>query len=211
MTNLSGTVKLQPTHRLFESMRKLCVVVDALGIAVSFIRLNRVEAKMGNYVACLSLQFPMEVRLASIAPVTSIAWDRPVSGVEIGFFDATKGPNYQNEITGTKNVLMGLITPIYVDFYEKHRPWIGKTLGALDKWPELFRFAWAVRNAISHHGGKINITDPKLRPVVWHKLSYDYHHAGTEIIGPVLALADMIILMFEISDELDRLKCPINL
>lgn len=210
MTRLSGARTVSPSHRLFEPMRKVCVVVDALGIAVSFVRLNRVEAKMGDYVACISLQLPIEVRLASLAPVTSIAWDRPVSGIEIGFFPVTKGPSYQSKIAGTKDVLMGLVTPIYVDFYEQHRTWMRATYGDLDRWPELFRFAWAVRNAISHHGGKINITDPNLRPVTWHKLSYDHCYAGTEIIGPVLTLADMIVLMFEISDKLDELGCPLN-
>ena len=103
-----------------------------------------------------------------------------------------------------------MVTPIFVDFYEAHRPWIRDALGEIDEWPELFRFAWAVRNAISHNGGRINIADPKRRAVRWHKLSYDHRHAGTAIIGPVLFTADIIILLCEMSELLDALGCPVS-
>src|SRR6185295_2216433 len=89
MTHLRGTQVILASQRLFEPMRKLCVIVDALHIAVSVIRLNRIEAKMGDYVANLAVQFPLEVRLGLLAPTTSIAWDRPVSGIDIGFFPVT--------------------------------------------------------------------------------------------------------------------------
>jgi len=62
---------------------------------------------------------------------------------------------------------------------------------------------------MSHHGGAVNITDPKVRPVRWYNQSYDYRNAGTKIIGPpVMTFGDILVLLFEISDELDRLGCP---
>ena len=61
----------------------------------------------------------------------------------------------------------------------------------------------------SPHGGKLNMSDLKARDVEWYQLKYGVKDDGRSIyldIGP----GDFIILMFEMSDELDKAGCPID-
>lgn len=99
-----------------------------------------------------------------------------------------------------------------VFFYEQNRQWIQQTFGSsskdLNNWPPIFRFAWALRNAASHHGGRLNITDEKVLPVTWHHLSYDHRNVGLRVFGDVMTLGDMLLFLVQFSDELDRLGAP---
>jgi hypothetical protein len=72
----------------------------------------------------------------------------------------------------------------------------------------MFRFAWALRNAAAHHGGRLNITDHKVPPITWHHLKFDHNDAGLRVFGEVVNMADMLIFLIEMSDELDRLRHP---
>jgi hypothetical protein len=53
--------------------------------------------------------------------------------------------------------------------------------------------------------------DPK-RLAEWHHLKYGYADKGKQIIGVggILSVADLFCLMLDTSDELDKLKCPLN-
>lgn len=99
-----------------------------------------------------------------------------------------------------------------VFFYEQHRPWLQEKFGSgpknLNNWPSIFRFAWALRNAAAHHNGALNITDPNVPPITWHQLKYDHTNAGLRVFGDVMSMADMLIFLIEMSDELDGLGCP---
>ncbi len=102
---------------------------------------------------------------------------------------------------------------LLVFFYEQHLRWIQQKFGQQskdrDKWPEHFRFAWALRNAAVHHGGHLNLTDPKVPPIKWHHLQYDHTNGvGTRLFGDIMHLGDMLIFLIELSDEFDRLGCP---
>jgi hypothetical protein len=92
-------------------------------------------------------------------------------------------------------------------FYERHKDWLVMTYASdPDKWPELFRFLRAIRNAVAHDG-KIGLRQ-KDRPVVWHHAKYDQASNGRIVLPGELSVADILILMFEVSDELDRLGAP---
>src|SRR5262249_46579003 len=62
---------------------------------------------------------------------------------------------------------------VYLRFYEQHRPHIQSTYGGDTKaWPQIFQFAWAIRNGITHHGGCVNFANPNYPPVTWYTYSY---------------------------------------
>jgi hypothetical protein len=77
-----------------------------------------------------------------------------------------------------------------------------------NNWPEIARFAWALRNAASHHRAALNFTS-NVRPVKWHHLQYDHRDNGKRIIGEAMRPADVFIFLVEFSDELDRLGIPL--
>jgi hypothetical protein len=111
---------------------------------------------------------------------------------------------------GFNGVLWHVITPIFVNFYERHLPWMEKNVGKQSAWPDTFYFARLIKNSISH-GGKVHFTrDPK-RTATWHHLRYDGGDHGKVMIGAtgVFSISDLLFLMFDVSDELDGLGCPI--
>jgi hypothetical protein len=103
------------------------------------------------------------------------------------------------------------ITPIFVDFFERHRPWIEGRYPKHKLWPATFDFARLIRNAVSH-GGKLHYLHDPERVSVWHHLEFDYSDNGKQIVGAggVLSPADMFFLMLDTSDELDALACPLT-
>lgn len=42
------------------------------------------------------------------------------------------------------------------------------------------------------------------RPVLWHHLNYNQALNGRQIVGYDLSVGDMLVLLFELGDELDR-------
>lgn len=103
------------------------------------------------------------------------------------------------------------ISTIYVDFYEKHRTWIQTQYSRdAENWPPLFNFARMMRNFISHHAGHVGFTSPKSPSVAWHHLSYSPADTGKLVLGTDVNIGDLLMLFFEIGDELDYLGCPLN-
>ena len=82
-------------------------------------------------------------------------------------------------------------------------------MGKRTNWPPLLNFASVVRNAISHDG-KVFFQTDNPAPSQWYQLSYSYADHGKKIIGEELEFGDLLLLMFELSDELDKRNCPIN-
>jgi hypothetical protein len=71
------------------------------------------------------------------------------------------------------------------------------------KWPSVWKFAWAIRNACSHNG-KIFIRDPYHQGVQWRNLKYDHSHNGRSILFDDLTGVELILLMEELDAELRR-------
>lgn len=167
----------------------------------------------GHYRASLQCrQFPIDIKHFIFGPFW--ATFQPGISTEYEFdFVPTEGPK-PKQLTSPK---MGSIAVMFwnnllVFFYEQHARWIRKRYGQhgkdIDKWPELFRFAWALRNAAVHHDGRLNITDEKVPPIKWHHLQYDHSNTGLRVFEEVMTLGDMLLFLIEMSDELDRLGSP---
>ncbi len=107
----------------------------------------------------------------------------------------------------TDAVMLHLIAPLFLMFFERYIEWMTATHGNAADWPETLNFARLVRNSIAH--GKIHIRDPRAAPVKWRGFSYSAADNGRKIIGPDLRVADILYLMFEADDELDRLNAPV--
>lgn len=61
--------------------------------------------------------------------------------------------------------------------------------------------------SIGHHGGKVR-QDRKNDPGEWRGITYSAKDNGQQIIGGDLTLGDVIVLMFDLNDELDMLGSP---
>jgi len=90
----------------------------------------------------------------------------------------------------------GFTNAMFIRYYEDNQDnWKSQYGGDQDTWPEVLRFARIVRNCMSH-GGKIEIRNPKERPVNHFGLTYSHKDNGNPI-RPDLGPADIFYLMLD--------------
>ena len=186
MTYLSGTRKIGPQHRLFEPIYNLSVIVDALFTAIRAGKKgSEWEGLVHGLIPFRSKQFGINVVLPIGKPMASVLNNRPPTQVAVWFFPINDNDPYlksrkvEFSVKLSGRILSNLITSIYVDFYERHRPWIQMTYGKeTARWPQLFNFARMVRHWISHHHGHVNFESKNAPPVSWHHLAYGQGDKG---------------------------------
>lgn len=215
--------RLVPTDKLFEFIKALSIIIDAVFTAIGALRgQGTPKPGSGNIVRVNCNQVPFNIILPLGDPMNSV-----ITGVYPAFIDTKFVPHQPPPIPTQRQAspfpiklntqttmlsFMYLITPIFVDFWEKYRPWIedNQPKGKPDLWENPLNFARMVRNWISHHHGHVFFRYPAEPNVSWHGLSYSYADNGKKVIDGDLGMGDLIVLLFEISDTLDRLGCPVN-
>src|SRR5438128_12462006 len=98
---------------------------------------------------------------------------------------------------GNRQVLSRIVGASFTNYYSNSEGTIkGRHGTVINKWPETIRFAWAIRNAFAH-GGKLKLSDPNLRPIVWKIWSFDHNHDGKGFLFEpgMLGIGDIIALM----------------
>lgn len=209
MTPTFETRGLRPGERLFEPMKHLATLFASVGIAAQYYADGRVTVNPGDYLTIESNQFPMQVRVPMSGPVEAALMEIPVSRIDLTVEAGTQPPAYRIFTTGYQSLIRHLIAPLFVDFYEQHLPWIEANLGGRDgsNWPTVLDFARVIRNACSH-GGKLTFKTPTSRTVSWRGITYSPADHDKLVVCADLSSADLIALMFDISDELDARGCP---
>ncbi len=166
----------------------------------------------------------------SLAPVGTMA--APAAGKELtlsiaGYMDCfTKGLPYPATISFT--VTDGLNPPIdgqeakgsrdinslvgaalFGTFAERANEWIrGRNGTDYERWPPVSNFARCIRNAISH-GQKVSMDNPNATGVSWRGNTISHADNGRKIIGTgEYGVADLILLMLDLDDELTALGAP---
>jgi hypothetical protein len=214
MTKLSGSRVIKDGDRLYPYVSNLSILVDGIYLGVYTVLKVPIPPPFQGLPADFhSRLFPLVVRL-------------PIGGPFYGAIEVSppdKKPNYEVTFApakvipsgaprpGFKDILQTIFPAYFVLFYENYQPWIAKTYTSeTNNWPSLFRFSWAMRNAAVHHGGQFFVRDQTRPPLTWHSLTYKPKvDVGRLALGDDLSVADILILMFEMSDELDALGCPI--
>lgn len=208
MAHPNGHVVLERgQHRMFMPMLKLCTIVDALVTAAGY-HLGRAPEKKFN--GMLARQFPIQVGLPGFDPMYGFSQGLQPAKVHMRFDPAPQSTNYTQYISGFEFDPLALITPYYVDFVEEYKPWLkGRFGGDRNTWPMLFNFAVVIRNFISHTAGNVHFDNRNAPPVTWHNLTYSPANEGQRVLSTDILIRDLIVLLFEMSEELDNLGCPI--
>ncbi|MEI6986864.1 MAG: hypothetical protein WCK65_12115 [Rhodospirillaceae bacterium] len=219
MTYLDGEiVTTAGTHRLHDRLFSLTVGVQCAVFSSMLIRSNSIDwyrqflvndrTNVNDSVKIESTQFQKDVLFPLRGPMENIVLGQRPQRIAIRINPYTPMPAHAWQMAGINPMFDIVIAPIFVELFECHRPWINNQSGAVKNWPPFFNFCRAVRNALSH-GGKLDVRDSTTG--IWHHLTYsdaNIDHPVFGIVGADLAFADLVILMFEFSHELDRLSCP---
>ncbi len=109
---------------------------------------------------------------------------------------------YENAFLRLDNLA---ISVVFVNFYDKYNDWLHDNVSGKPRdWPDVLQFTRLVRNAMAHDGC-ILIRGERAVGAKWHHLAYEKADNGTRLIGTSLHAGDLLILLVEASQELDRL------
>jgi len=210
-------------ERMHDTISDICVLMDAILLAKEHIsgRPHRAPLPQGENGSLFSIQIPtLTIRLPVRGPFYAACMSDQIPRVdyEILFQYDEPNPWHKNAPAGAK--IRGpypILSSNVVIFWERYYPWIRshfKPASARrsdpEQWPETFRFMWALRSAIVHSEGRFNVRDDSRRPFVWMNARYDHTDAEKRrSMWSDIGLGDIILIMFEVSDELDRLGCPV--
>ena len=200
---------VRPGDRMHAPYSQFVLVADALGLAAILVLKAEVPS-LGDYITMECKQFPVTVKLPAFGP-TKTVWDgRKMLNVEVCVeaFEPSL-PGLATTSSGYREVIRNFISPVFVTFFERHVDWLEDTYGSDRKtWPMLLQFTCCIRNFIVHNDGKVDFKNPNAPAVSWHTLTYGPADQDRQVIGSEVTAADLLVLMFEVSDELDRLGCP---
>ena len=210
MTQLKGDMQLKKgKDRLIEPIFLLSVICGSVSAAFAF----KVTGNADYAAECgfQSLQFDRYVMLPVLDPIGQLLEKNEVP--DRFKFRLDEQPKPETAPTGPsplEKVFLNVILHFFVEFFEKNKSWIKSKFGQHHKfWPPTWQFAKVVRDAASHDGA-IKITDQAFVPVSWHNLTYGLDQNGRQIFGVDLSLADILILMIEMSETLDKAGCPVS-
>jgi hypothetical protein len=205
-------------HRLYDFLVTLTTTLACVQTAIVFRLGGNTNWEAGRYMSFESLVFDVEVRLPLGTVVETIAQRIPVNSTDLSILEKSWdymaprpgeafGPNL-----GALNTR--IITPLFVEFYEDARQWLEDEARKTHKvqyvwtlWANVWQFGRIIRNALSHGAGRVDIRDETFVPITWHSITYGHAQNG-QSIWTDLSLADLVILVLEMNDELDRLGYP---
>jgi hypothetical protein len=108
---------------------------------------------------------------------------------------------------GTASITVRIFAAIFALACEGPLGWQKGISTDLSKWPPVLAFCRVVRNAIAHNG-RVRIDNAKAPPVTWRGLTYSYSDNGLAILGPGVGTGDLLILLFDLDEELNAIGAP---
>jgi hypothetical protein len=218
MPDIGDRVLKESVHRLYGPLYDFSAIAEAIFSTVVSVRFNSVNTGSPLNLRCGSFPYVVWIAFNTLLPII-LQIPKPTTIIyRVDHPPTTQQP--RPKTVGTEpvaidlgSIIGDLLNPFYVSFFETHKNWIKLNCGGdTYAWPPIFNFARVVRNALAHNVGRIHFENVDALPVTWHHVSYSPSDNGTHAIsahGPI-ATADLLLLMFEMSDELDRLGCPLN-
>ena len=199
--------------RLFESIFDLAISNEAF-FGYMMMRCGKPLPQPGDAICMLSSHCPECIGLPVSPNYGLIMEGRKPKEVQVLIMDSPKIPDALplgfRSGDSLSRIQARLISPIFLKFYETYRGWwVNKLNRDPSTWPMVMQFSRVIRNAIGHQM-RIDWASPNLGPAEWRGLSYSHADNGKHVIGVDLSVADLFFLLVDLSDELDRLGCPIE-
>ena len=102
---------------------------------------------------------------------------------------------------GLQDLVAKIVGTNFLAYFERISPHAKQKHGSSQRtWPDLWRFAWIIRNAVAH-GDRFAINDPSFPPTAWRGITITANDSGRkwfDIDGGLIAGGDIIELMEEL-------------
>lgn len=202
-------------HLFFNDFYVFLIALNSIGAVVQFCLTGQDFRKMGTYSTIEGKHLQIEMRLPVQGTIESLIKGVKPDHIELDVLpkrtaSPAQGPDSPGHqtVVNFSDMINSFSQSMFLNFYEREKEKIKGWHGNhTDTWPSVWRFAWLVRNAISHDG-KVTIYDPSLQRVTWRGLEYSSSDNGTKILGDVFTSADILRLMLDMNDLLQNESCP---
>lgn len=197
-------------ERLYEPLRDLTILTSALAYAMAGLVDPPRKYIQGDYLTVYPEKIDVELRLPLHGPLEMAMTGLTPDDVKVWFHAVVDKhpPSGWREFDTFGRVLLNAIAPVFAGFYEQQSEWLlGNVSTDVRNWSPICNFARVIRNCVSHTG-HLTFAKPTSDPVSWHGLAYDPSQNGRLVVGGDLGFGDLLVLMFELSEEMTRLGAP---
>lgn len=169
--------------------------------------------KPGDFMQTISTQFPDRcLRLSSYMPMWALGQGVNIEALHISIVPPLSAddetPLGSAVHTPFNIAMLRIVTLTYISFYEHWRPHVEQRFGAdINHWPDVFAFARRLRDFVVHNNAKVGFKSPNAKPVTWYNITYAPADNGKDIWQD-LNVADVMVLVFELDDEMTALGFP---
>jgi hypothetical protein len=198
-------------HRLHDRLWTLLVCTVSVATAMEFHERNPLPYPAGSFAAVDTMRSGFNLRLPLHGVVEASIRGQEPNRIEIEMAHDPKVPEPPApRYSGFRNVLAAIISHSFVDFFRAHEAWLQDRYGTDHaRWPKLpiTQFCRVVSNSVAH-GNKLRLKSPGSMRVEWRGVAYDFSRNGDQVLFGDLSAGDIIVLMFDVSEELDALSVP---
>jgi hypothetical protein len=186
-------------HRFFDELVSFLAAFGSLATALRFYAGETPAALgprqgigfQGTHVSNLSLTYVPGAVLSEIAqnrlPTTIQMVEQPRTAIP---------PEDPSSLTSVGELSISLIGSALIRYYESVIPIVRKKFGTdSTNWPGVWNFGRVIRNALAHHGGRVNFDNPRAQPVSWKSLTFSPADNGRQIMFVDIATVEIILLM----------------
>lgn len=112
----------------------------------------------------------------------------------------------QFKTAGFESLSLRVHLALFALLFDRWHDWLkDNKMTDYGAWPPVAAFCRMVRNA-AVHGGTLNMSANSPHKAAWRGLHYDASSRGRTVWGNDLGPADLIVLMIELTDEMEELR-----
>lgn len=186
-------------HRFFDELVSFLAAFGALAVALRSyggepapaLGPKQVIGFQGSHLSNLSLSY------SPGAILTEAAQNRLPTSIQLAEGPRTTiPPGDPTSLTSVSELSISLIGSALVRYYESVVPMVRDKFGSANtNWPPVWNFGRIIRNALVHHGGRINFDNPRAQPVSWRSLTLGPTDNGRQVMFVDIASVEIILLM----------------
>ena len=186
----------------YEQVNSLIIIMAALAISLDYRKSGAAIYKPGEHIALEGMSIKVKIKLPLFGPIEAVLLNKKPTDINIEIVELDNiDESRKLVISVLEETIYYIFMPIFVNFYENNSSHFEELYGNnYDLWPNSWRMAWVVRNAMAHNG-KIYFNNPKTLPINWNCITISPIDQNNEL-KKFLNFTDTFILLFDMEESL---------
>ncbi len=186
----------------YEQINSLIIILAALAISLDYRKSGAAIYKPGEYISLEGMAIKSKIKLPLFGPIEAVMMNKKPNNINIEIVELDKvDESGKHVISVLEETIYYIFLPIFVNFYENNSSHFEKIYAKnYNLWPDSWRMAWVVRNAMAHNGN-IYFQNLNTLPINWNYVTITPLDQNKEL-KKFLNFTDTLILLFEMEESL---------